>query len=311
MKNKIKNLPASVHARLLEKARQTNRPFNELLQYFAIERLLYRLSRSKYEKNFVLKGAMMLNAWTGLNLPRPTRDIDLLGHDTPNRLASLERIVRDICAHPVPADGIYFHAGSVRAERITEDADYAGARIKFSATLGSARMVMQLDIGFGDVVIPGVRRSVYPVLLDFPPPRLRGYSKESTVAEKFEAAVKLGAANSRMKDFFDLWLMPRMFDFQGQELAKAIQQTFSIRQTELEADPDSLTPRFANDENRQRQWSAFRRKSNLEIAPEGFADVVREIASFLQPVIVALTAKRVFQGSWRPPGPWRRSRRRS
>ncbi len=276
-----------------------------------MERFLYRLSQSRYEKNFVLKGAMMLNAWTGLNLPRPTRDIDFLGRDTPNRLPSLKRIVRDICTHRVPGDGLSFDAASVRAERITEDADYAGARITFSATLGSARIFMQLDIGFGDVVIPAARRSVYPALLDFPRPRLRGYSKESTVAEKFEAAVKLGAVNSRMKDFFDLWPMPRMFDFQGQELAKAIRQTFSNRDTELEADPDPLKAEFANDENRQKQWRAFRRKSNLDIAPEAFADVVREIASFLQPVIVSLTARRVFQGIWRPPGPWHRLRRKS
>lgn len=221
------DLAASVRQRLLNKARETGRPFNELLQYFAMERFLYRLSRSVHADKFVLKGALMLAAWQA-PVTRPTMDIDLLGI-TDNGVDAIVTVVEDICRQEVGPDGLLFDASSVEAERIVEDADYAGVRVRFRGTLGTARITMQLDIGFGDVVVPKPEVVHYPAILDFPAPCLRGYSRESAVAEKFEAMVKLGVLNSRVKDFFDIWLLSRQFDFDGTIMAQALTETFVTR----------------------------------------------------------------------------------
>ncbi len=196
------NLPASVHQLLLNKARQTNRPFNELLQYYVMERFLYRLSKSPHTTKFILKGALMFIAWQ-LEAYRPTMDIDLLGK-TANRIDSLAKIVREVCTQEVEPDGLVFNPETIKATRIAEDANYQGVRIRFQTSLGRARVTQQLDIGFGDIVLPAPEPIEYPTILDFPTPKLRGYSKESIVAEKFESLVTLGILNSRMKDYFDI-----------------------------------------------------------------------------------------------------------
>ena len=196
------NLPASVHQLLLNKARHTHRPFNELLQYYAMERFLYRLSKSPYAARFILKGALMFTAWK-LESYRPTMGIDLLGR-TANQVESVVAITKEVCAQTVAPDGMVFNPATVKGARIIEDANYPGVRIRFQANLGAARVTLQLDIGFGDVIVPAPHLIEYPTLLDFEAPRLRGYSKESMVAEKFESLVKRGILNSRMKDFFDI-----------------------------------------------------------------------------------------------------------
>lgn len=305
MKKKvIKDLAASVHRRLLDRARQTSRPFNELLQYFAIERFLYRLSQSEYANNFVLKGALMLNVWEGSSLTRPTLDIDFLGQRISNEVGSIVQVIRKICGHPVDADGIVFDAGSVKGARIAEDVGYEGVRVRFNGSLGNARINMQLDVGFGDVIVPSDERRKYPTILDFPAPHLCGYSKESTVAEKFEAAVRHGDLNSRMKDFFDIWFLSRQFEFDGLTLSKAIKETFSRRGTELAPESVPLTSAFAEDSNKARQWRAFCKKSQVELAPENFADVMAVVVAFLRPVATALSARHSFKGRWCPTGPW-------
>ena len=196
-----KNISASVRQRLLNRAKRDRRPFNELLQYYAMERFLYRLSQSVHADRFILKGALMLRVWRSPEL-RPTMDIDMLGK-TSNEEAAIVLQIRDILAATVAADGLAFDTDSIQAERIVEDADYEGIRIRFLATLGSAKINMRIDIGFGDVVYPDPEESDLPTLLDFPPPRLLCYSRESSISEKLEAMVKLGVLNSRMKDFYD------------------------------------------------------------------------------------------------------------
>ena len=166
-------------------------------------------------------------------------------------------------------DGIDFDVATIEAERIAEDADYEGIRVRFRGSLDTARIVMQLDIGFGDVVIPSPEPTNYPTLLDLPAPRLRGYSRESTIAEKFEAMVKLGILNSRMKDFFDIWLMSRQFDFKGATLAEAVSKTFSTRGTKIQSEPIALTDSFAEDAAKAAQWRGFMRRNRLEDVPEG------------------------------------------
>jgi len=213
MAREVKKTAASVHQRLLNKAKESSRPFNELLQHFAIERFLYRLSKSHHAKKFTLKGALMVSAWSG-QVSRPTLDIDLLGKID----NSVERIVaamKDACLVDVEADGMSFNPETVRGVRITEDAEYGGVRVRVRGGLGNARVSLQVDIGFGDVIVPRPGKVVYPVLLDFPPPELNGYTMESTIAEKFQAMVRLGVLNSRMKDFYDIWWLSRNFDFGG------------------------------------------------------------------------------------------------
>jgi predicted nucleotidyltransferase component of viral defense system len=297
-----RNIAASVRQRLLDKARETGRPFNELLQYFAMERFLYRLSKSPHADNFVLKGALMLTVWEA-PLTRPTLDIDLLGR-IDNRIETIVRVTREICRQEVEPDGVAFDIATIGAERIAEDADYEGIRVKFRGSLGTAQIVMQLDIGFGDVVIPSPEPTNYPTLLDLPAPHLRGYSRESTIAEKFEAMVKLGILNSRMKDFFDLWLMSRQFGFNGVTLAEAISKTFSVRGTKIPAEPLALMDDFAQDATKAAQWRGFLRRNRLSGAPKDLAEVIICIGAFLKPISERLAAGRVFKLIWKAPGPW-------
>ena len=202
-----KNIAASFRQRLLNRARNDKRPFNELLQYYTMERFLYRLACSVHADRFVLKGALMLRAW---QLPefRPTMDIDILGR-TSNEDARIVAQFRQIMSQPVEADGIIFDTHSIRSEKITEDADYTGIRLRFRGELDTARIGMQVDIGFGDIVYPRPVERTLPTMLDFSPPILLCYSLESAVAEKFEAMVKLGMVNSRITAFYDIWLLSR------------------------------------------------------------------------------------------------------
>jgi len=274
VKNKpIKNLAASVHQRLLDKARHTGRPFNELLQYFTMERFLYRLSRSKYAGNFVLKGALMLNVWERTSLPRPTLDIDVLAQRIGNNVDSIVQAVREICDQVVDPDGITFDPETTEGGQIAEEAEYEGVRVRVRGSLGNARLSIQLDVGFGDVVLPSEEELDYPTILDFPAPHLRCYSKESTVAEKFEAAVRHGDLNSRMKDFFDIWFLSRQFDFEGASLARAIREVFSRRDTELSQEVVPLSPTFAQEPSKAVQWRAFRKRNRLDSTPESFAEL--------------------------------------
>ena len=297
-----KNIAASVRQRLLMKARETRRPFSELLQYFAMERFLYRLSKSRYADNFVLKGALMLTVWKA-PLTRPTIDIDLLGR-IENSIEIIVEVTREICRQGVEPDGIDFDIATVEAERIAEDANYEGIRVRFRGSLDTARFIIQLDIGFGDIVIPSPEPTNYPTLLDLPAPQLRGYSRESTIAEKFEAMVKLGILNSRMKDFYDIWLILRHFNFEGPTLAEAILKTFSTRGTDVQSEPIALTNTFAEDPAKAAQWRGFIRKTRLENVPQNLLEVVTAIAAFLTPIVEELAAGRVFKATWKAPGPW-------
>jgi hypothetical protein len=198
----------------------------------------------------------------------------------------------------------FFDENSIEGERITEDADYEGVRIRFRGSLGTAQITMQLDIGFGDAVVPAPESTEYPTILDLPAPQLRGYSKESTIAEKFETMVKLGILNSRMKDFFDIWLMLRQYDFEGQKLGEAIVKTFSLRGTEITMEPIALTTPFAEDPAKAAQWRGFIRKNRLTNVPQGLGEVIRTIAAFLGPIVKSLVAKEPFKAKWRVPGPW-------
>jgi len=300
----LRNIAASVHQRLLNKSKESARPFNELFQYYAIERFLYRLSRSSYADKFILKGALMLMVW---EVPafRSTMDIDMLGK-MKNSTDAIIAMVREVCLQEVEPDGIVFDPNSVRGQIITEEADYEGVHVHFRGSLDNARITIQLDVGFGDIVIPSPELMAYPTILDLPAPQIRGYSKESTIAEKFEAMVRLGIMNSRMKDFWDIRLLSRRFDFDGKTLAAAITETFAARHTAIPPDPVAFTQAFIRDRTKQSQWKAFLRKNRMVGDPDTFEEAVAAVSIFLKPVIDCLINYKTTPAIWTAPGPWQR-----
>jgi len=295
-----RNIPASVRQRILNRAKSDRRPFNELLQYYAMERFLYRLSQSAHADRFILKGALMLRVWRSPEL-RSTMDIDMLGR-TSNKEADIIAQIRDILSMDMEADGLAFDADSIQTERITEDADYEGIRIRFRGTLDSARINMQVDIGFGDVVYPEPEESELPTMLDLPAPRLLCYSRESVIAEKFEAMVKLGVLNSRMKDFYDIWLLSRQFDFDGAKLAEAIRLTFERRGTPLPTEIEAFTEPFID--AKQIQWTTFWKRLQQYQVPVSFREVTTALDGFLAPVIAAISSGKACPTNWMASGPW-------
>ena len=303
MAKSIANLPASVHQRLHNKAKESSRPFNELLQYFAIERFIYRLSKSPHADQFILKGALMFAAWCG-PASRPTMDIDLLGK-IDNRIDTITTVMKDACLTNVEPDGTSFDAETVEAVRITEDAEYEGVRVRVRGSLGKLRVSIQIDIGFGDVIVPNASTVSYPAILDFPAPELKGYTMESTIAEKFQAMVKLGVLNSRMKDFYDIWFLSRKFDFNGVILGEAIEKTFEKRNTPINLEAALFDPSFGMDRDKNVQWRGFIRKAKLIGAPDTFEEIVAAVKRFLEPLATSITERKTFNNIWTAPGPWR------
>ena len=305
MTKPVTNVAASVRQRLQNEAKATGRPFQEVFEYYAMERFLYRLSRSAYAGRFVLKGALMFRAWGGL-ASRPTRDMDFLAR-MDNTVDAVVPVFREVCEVAVEPDGMAFDAGSVAGVVIKEEADYPGVRVSFVGTLVTSRVSMQADLGFSDVVTPAAVPTAYPVILDFPAPHLAGYTRETVVAEKFEAMVKLGALNSRMKDFYDVWFLARHYEFDGEVLAEAVSRTFSNRKTAVSQVPFALTPEFALTPGKEGQWKGFVRKGRLTDAPADLATVIRELGVFLLPLAGSVGQGGSFDVGWKDGGPWSKS----
>lgn len=296
-----RNAAASVRARLLNRAREEGRDFNLVLTRYALERFLYRLSTSAHAGQFLLKGALLFDLW--FDMPhRPTHDADLLGFGSAD-LPHIEAVFREICGQE-SEDGILFYADTVRAEEIRKEANYAGVRVTMIGLLDGARCPVQIDIGFGDAVTPAPENVQYPVILDgMPQPQLRVYPRYTVVAEKLEAMVKLGILNSRMKDYFDLWVLARHSDFDGAVLANAIRATFERRDTGIPSGaPLGLTDEFVLDEQKTKQWQAFLRKNALD--KMSLAAVVDDLRSFLLPVLSAAAAGGVHDHPWRAGTGW-------
>ncbi|MGY3539840.1 putative nucleotidyltransferase component of viral defense system [Bradyrhizobium sp. USDA 4515] len=286
MAKELKNIGASVRARLLQLAKASGQSFDLVLTRFALERLLFRLSQSPHADRFVLKGAMLMMSWFE-DPYRGTRDLDLLGFGDPEPEAMLATF-RDILTLNVD-DGVEFDANALRVDRIREELEYGGLRLRTAASISGARINLTIDIGFGDAMEPGAEMLDYPSMLAFPAPRLRAYARETVIAEKFQAMIALGRANSRMKDFYDIWILSKSFDFAGDRLARAIAATFARRETAIPVDlPDALTPAFGNDEQKQRQWNAFIR--NVSANPGSLEDVVANLAEFLMPHAIQASA---------------------
>lgn len=296
----IRDMAASVRALLLNLARRTGKPYDEILVQYVLERYLFRLSKSDYKKEFWLKGGLLLMG-RGMPQARPTRDIDFLAC-MPNDVDAVSQTIRTI-GETVFQDGMVYDFSRMTTEIPTPQSDYSGMRLKFSGWLGKARVPMQIDIGFGDKVVPDPVEMVFPTLLDTEPPIILGYSPETVIAEKFEAALDLGDVNSRMKDFYDIWLLSRSFDFEERTLAEAIRLTFERRGTELTTHIPAFSDRFA--EAKRAQWNAFVRRIQRCGDTPDFGEVTSDIAHFLSPVMVELQKSTNMQRRWKPPGPWR------
>jgi predicted nucleotidyltransferase component of viral defense system len=281
MPDRPRSVGASVRQRLLNLARARRQPMELLLTRYALERLLHRLSLSAHRNRFVLKGAMLLVTW--FDEPhRATRDLDLLGFGDPAQDALLATF-REVMTIEAD-DGVAFDIDALRIEPIREELEYGGSRLRTTAALAGARIPITVDIGFGDAVEPGIEDIALPVLLDMPSPQLRAYPPETVIAEKFHAMVVLGMANSRMKDYYDVWMLTGAFEFESERLRRAIVATFARRNTLVpEVVPDGLSEAFAVDTAKQRQWDAFAR--NLSGPVPEFGLVVSDLRRRLLPIL--------------------------
>lgn len=304
MKKEVKNIEASIKTQLQNKAKERNRPFAEMLQYYGMERFLYRFSKSKYVDKFVLKGALLFTVW---QIPerRTTLDIDFLARFD-NQVANIETTMKDLCDVSVDPDGLMFDAKTVQGRKIKEGADYEGVRVKFVGFLDRSRIPMQIDVGFGDIVYPKTKVIDYPVILDFPKPHLKGYPAESVISEKFEAMIKLGLLNSRMKDFYDIWLMMHQFNFNGSNLAEALKRTFKHRKTDLPAGRPLFAEEIYDEKSdRQTLWRAFLRKDDIKHAPDKLFVTAKDIEKFLLKPLDAINKGIEYNGQWKASGLWR------
>jgi hypothetical protein len=296
-------MAASVRQRLLNLSRDRQEDFGVILTKYGLERVLYRIAQSKHRELFVLKGALLFELWTEQRY-RPTRDADFLarGHNSPERFIE---IFKEICEMKVEDDGLQFDASTVTAERITEDADYEGIRVKFIGHLEDARISIQIDLGFGDVITPAAVEMQLPTLLEMPAAKLLTYPRESVIAEKFEGLVSLGLANSRMKDLHDVRSLAAEFEFDGASLSEAIKKTFAQRQTKLPSGkPVVLTPEFFDNEDKKKQWGAFCSKNRAYVADLTLKAVSAELAAFLMPVVESLNRNQQLQKKWSAAGTW-------
>lgn len=291
------DLAASVRDRLRQLAATRRQELQLVLTRYGVERLLYRLSRVPSGDRFILKGAVLFYIWEG-EIPRPTRDVDFLasGDASPKAVAA---VFREVCGATVEPDGLSFMPFSVRAAQIRDRQEYGGVRVKLTAMLGRARVPLQIDVGFGDAVTPRPKLATFPALLDFPAPRVRAYPIATVVSEKFQAMVALGIANTRMKDFYDLFRLSVTQEFDGETLAVAIRATFERRGTAIPAElPLALSDAFAGEAEKQAQWIGFLRRGHLDNAPASLAAVTERLAAFLLPPARAAARAEGFRQRW-------------
>ena len=304
MKNTSENIVASVRQRLINLSKKRGEDPNLIFIRYAIERFLYRLSCSKQAGKFILKGAMLWTIWAG-KPHRPTKDLDLLGLGDASADA-LRAIFSEICKVTVEPDGLTFNSDTIQIAEIREELEYPGQRIKLESRLGNARINIQIDIGFGDSIVPAPIEIDYPTLLAMPSPHIKAYPIETVIAEKIETIVSKGVLNSRMKDFYDLRTLAQKFEFDGSSLAEAIKSTFTGRGTAIpENQPAAFTEEFSLNSDKQVQWQAFLRTSKLQSEKLDLSDVVNDIQRFLLPPLIASAKNEPFTGNWSSGGPWK------
>lgn len=302
-RTRLVDVAASVRQRLLNRARDQGQDYQYVLGAFAVERLLYRLSRSPHRDRFVLKGATLFTLW--LDIPhRATWDLDLLaraGGSVDDVVGALQDIVRV----PVEDDGLVFDAASLEGALIREGTEHGGVRFRLEARLANARIPVQVDVGVGDAPYPAPVEMPFPTMLAMPAPRLYAYARETVVAEKLDAMIVLGSGNSRLKDFYDVDFLARSCAFDGAVLAEAVRRTLAARGTPVPAIvPIALTPGFGEDPARAQQWRGFLRRAPLAPEAGSLADAVGRIRVFLEPLLAAVSLGWPWERRWPPGGPW-------
>lgn len=289
-----KNLAASVIGRLKNISKDLNIPFNLTMQLYAQERFLYRLSKSEYKDDFLLKGGLLLYSMEEFK-GRPTKDIDFLLKNQDNNSNNIIKLIKEIIKIEAE-DGIVFDLTNIKNESIMEGTDYKGQRIKIIALIGNARIYLQVDIGFGDVVVPAPVKIKYPILLDFEQPKITAYSLETVIAEKFNAMVSLALLNSRMKDFYDIHSLMRKKDYQGDILKNSIQKTFKNRNTKIDKSPIIFSDDFQNDPQKIKQWGLFLKRINEKDI--SYKNIIKNVSDFLEPVYDAIYNENDFSFTW-------------
>lgn len=283
----MKNQIESIKAKLRNISKESNRSHQLTLTRYFQERLLFRLSQSDFQDRFFLKGGVLIYVLEG-ETTRPTLDLDLLARKIEADREKIKAIFQEVCRIPSPGDGVVFNAESLETSEIVKEGNYPGIRVKINANLGNIRQWMQVDIGFGDVVVPGPVSLRFPTLLDMPPPELLAYSTESLIAEKFEAMINLAELNSRMKDFYDVYRILRVGKYDERILQKAIADTITRRKTTLSLNHVIFSDQFKGNERRNAQWQAFLRKANLN-SGLSFSEVMDLIKEKLYPIYSDLT----------------------
>ena len=302
---RVRNVAASVHQRLLNLAHHRGMNFNRVLQRYTAERFLYRLSASSEVDRFTLKGATLFRVWTARE-SRPTFDLDFLASGSHDQ-AGIQAGMEDICTVSCPLDGVVFDPSTIQMEEIRHEQQYRGLRVGLRGNLGRTRLPLRVDIGFGDIITPEGEEQEYPTLLDLPAPRLWTYPRETLIAEKLEAMVHLGPANSRVKDLWDIACLARLFAFDGETLRTAIEATFERRRTKLAgARPLGLLPDYYQDSARADRWQVLQRQMGTRVdGPAQLVDAGEELRRFLGPVWDSLIENTPFTQTWSVGGPWR------
>jgi Nucleotidyl transferase AbiEii toxin, Type IV TA system len=299
---KPRNISTSIRQRLLNHSTATKTDPNLILIWYALERFLYRISLSAHSDRFVLKGAMLFRVW-GTTDFRSTKDLDLEGF-LKDEAEEIRRVIASICAEPAEDDGLTFDTSSVTVAEIRDTQEYGGFRVLLAASLGTALLRLQIDVGFGDAITPAPIVTDYPSILNQSRPRVQVYPRQTVVAEKYEAMVQLGMTNSRMKDYYDLWFVSRHFEFEGPTLAAAMRATFDRHRTTIPQDcPIALTMEYARDPGHVRQWAAFVKRLGTEVTP-GLDVVIEDLAKFAPPPADAAAASRPFNQRWKPENRW-------
>ena len=297
-----RNIAASVRQKLLNVAKVRAADFQQIGTQYSLERLLYRISISEHRDRLILKGGLLFLAWQA-DTARPTRDADFLSFGSSDT-DEIKKAFQSILSLPAE-DGVQFDLTAIEATRIRPEDEYDGVRVTTNATISGARFPIQVDIGFGDAITPGTQEIHFPTLLDQPAPHVLSYPPETVIAEKLEAIISLGDINGRLKDFYDLGVISRMFEINGGILAKAIAATFARRKTDLpEAEPPSLMPAFANLDTTKRNWDAFIRRNTLAVKFASFEALQEALLTFLQPPIAAARTAEALNARWLPGKGW-------
>lgn len=298
-------LAHSIHARLVARSKELRVEAQLLLERYALHRFLYRLSESQHADRFLLKGAQLMLIWIG-ETARATRDADLLGFGELSD-SELQRIVADVCNHLVTDDGMEYLVDSIRIAPIREEIAYGGRRIRLQARLGNARLRIQIDVGIGDAVTPEPEWVELPQILDLPAPKLRAYRPETSIAEKLETIAVRGLINSRLKDYFDIFVLSLHKAFELPILSAAVRDTFERRGTSISAKlPVGLTQAFVNEPGKLLQWRSFLNKAGVSDIPEDLGQIVNSIATFLESVLNEARDEEEQTAYWPPGGPWQR-----